>query len=712
MKTSTTLRAATLSIATLAALAGAQAAHAQSIWDVLKSKAPGLASVMQAVVENNSQAPTVVVQPQASAVVSATPAATAAPAPQASPVATPAPAATATTPAPSPASQAGNGLKKGFELMANRRPALEGELPRHGKAQSGVVGELDAGVMSAKEVSLTLADGRVATARLQRVAGGANGSQSWVGTFDDSPGSVLVISKAKGVVTGFASYKDQVLEIAPTGGGRHLMYAVDPAALPRTVDPERTPQGPKTATSGDALSTTSGYGTGAASPDAATGAVQDLLVLYTAASASRYSQATIESMIQSAVQSGNQAYLNSQINVTLNVVGVQQTALTEQSTMDTTLDALQVDSGVAKLRDQLGADIVILVSESSTYCGLANVMTQQSTSFAPYAFGVVYSSCLSNQSLVHEIGHIQGSKHDRSNSSFAGVYPYSYGYRVCNTDGTGFRTVMSYDCGGVPRVLYFSNPNIYYNGYATGIAYETSPSTSADNARSINNTASTVAAFKSSTSSSGGGTSSMPAAPTGMTVQSSNYNQVNTAWVDNATNETGYSVERSSDGVTFAVVASLGAGSTGYSDTAVSSKSTYYYRVRAYNGAGNSEYSSTVSTTTPDAPPPPPAAPGFVSSSNNGNGSATVSWGAVSGATNYEVLRETQDPRKLTWGRATTVATAPSTVSSIVDQSGTGTFRYSVRAKNAGGTSAYTVSGSVTVTSTSSSTSPRGKSGK
>ena len=70
----------------------------------------------------------------------------------------------------------------------------------------------------------------------------------------------------------------------------------------------------------------------------------------------------------------------------------------------------------------------MLVSENSDYCGLANLMTSNSTSFSPYAFGAVYSSCLSNQSLAHELGHQQGLMHDRASSSgWAGVYAYSYG---------------------------------------------------------------------------------------------------------------------------------------------------------------------------------------------------------------------------------------------------------------------------------------------
>jgi hypothetical protein len=79
---------------------------------------------------------------------------------------------------------------------------------------------------------------------------------------------------------------------------------------------------------------------------------------------------------------------------------------------------------------------------------------------------------------------------------------------------------------------------------------------------------------------------------------------VTLTWADNATNETGYKIERSGDGVVFAEVATLSAGTASYSNTGLVAKSNYYYRVRAYNSAGNSSYSPR-RVTTPDVPPAP-----------------------------------------------------------------------------------------------------------
>ena len=55
--------------------------------------------------------------------------------------------------------------------------------------------------------------------------------------------------------------------------------------------------------------------------------------------------------------------------------------------------------------------------------------------------------------------------------------------------------------------------------------------------------------------------------------------------------------------MSYAQIASVGAGVIGYSDTGLSGSTLYYYRVRASNSGGNSAYSNVASATTPAAPP-------------------------------------------------------------------------------------------------------------
>src|SRR5207249_3607532 len=96
----------------------------------------------------------------------------------------------------------------------------------------------------------------------------------------------------------------------------------------------------------------------------------------------------------------------------------------------------------------------------------------------------------------------------------------------------------------------------------------------------------------------------LPAAPTSLSAGAASTTQINLAWVDNASSETGFKIERSPDGTLFSQIATLGANITAYSDSGVSAGSQYYYRVKAYNGIGDSAYTNIASSITalPAAP--------------------------------------------------------------------------------------------------------------
>ncbi len=98
--------------------------------------------------------------------------------------------------------------------------------------------------------------------------------------------------------------------------------------------------------------------------------------------------------------------------------------------------------------------------------------------------------------------------------------------------------------------------------------------------------------------------SSIPAAPSNLAATPVSSSQIDLAWTDNASNETGYSIERKT-GVngTFAEIATVGANVTTFSNTALSSGARYFYRVRAFNGNGNSDYSNEANTFTLIKPP-------------------------------------------------------------------------------------------------------------
>lgn len=108
----------------------------------------------------------------------------------------------------------------------------------------------------------------------------------------------------------------------------------------------------------------------------------------------------------------------------------------------------------------------------------------------------------------------------------------------------------------------------------------------------------------------------VPASPTGLTATPSdpspNPPTVTLAWTDNAANEAGFRVERAPDVAglpgTFAVIATINLpDTTGYVDAAVAPKTTYHYRVSAFNTTGTSLASNVATAVTPGEIPQAPS---------------------------------------------------------------------------------------------------------
>lgn len=90
----------------------------------------------------------------------------------------------------------------------------------------------------------------------------------------------------------------------------------------------------------------------------------------------------------------------------------------------------------------------------------------------------------------------------------------------------------------------------------------------------------------------------VPAAPTSVACTSVARTAITVGWTDHATNETGFHVERSTNGSTWTRVATVGANVRTYTNGSLKSNTLHYYRVRAYNASGNSAYTGTVSART------------------------------------------------------------------------------------------------------------------
>jgi len=397
-------------------------------------------------------------------------------------------------------------------------------------------------------------------------------------------------------MSGNVQISDKTYEIEPKGNNQHDITQVDPDKNPKH---SHAKQPEDFLATGGQIDTTPTASASPATSAATAGTVIDVLVVYTPKAKNNASgQAGIEAKITNAVAMANQAYINSKIDMQINLVGMAETNYVETGNMSTGLTDLTGTSDgkmdeVHTLRNQLGADQVSLITADSNYGGIGYVMNSSwiSTAFAPYAFSAVHDdsvyACLSNNTLAHEMGHNQGDQHNIEDSAgSAGAYNYSYGYRLCQTGG--FRTIMSYSCTGGTRVSYFSNPNV---SLTTG---EVTGSAAANNALSMTNTKAIVAAFRSAAVT-------LPGAPGSLAAAALSSSQIKLTWLDKSSNETGFRLERSADGTNWSEFAVVGSNVTSFTDTGLTGSTTYQYRARAYNSAGNSSYSNIGTATTGEA---------------------------------------------------------------------------------------------------------------
>jgi FtsP/CotA-like multicopper oxidase with cupredoxin domain len=196
-----------------------------------------------------------------------------------------------------------------------------------------------------------------------------------------------------------------------------------------------------------------------------------------------------------------------------------------------------------------------------------------------------------------------------------------------------------------------------------------------------------------------GATPGTPTAPTNLTAALQTGPQVSLTWRDNATNETGFAVERCSFVApattcsSFALIASAGprnnTGPMTYVDTTVTAGNSYLYRVAAVNSAGTSVY-ATLATAV--AVPAIPAAPtSFTVSAVKANGNnytATLKWASAANPANFTIQRANN--LSFTTGLASfTAAAATRSLTQTVTRNTT--YYYRIRANNTvGGSSAWT----------------------
>lgn len=428
-------------------------------------------------------------------------------------------------------------------------------------------------------------------------------------------------------------YQGQQYQLRRLNSGAYIFQAIDQSQFPQELDgavPDEISFSQSNEITNDV-------------PQADSGALIDVMVLYTtAAKLGAGGTNNILNTINLAVSETNDGYARSNIAQRMRLVHTEEVDYSETNLNGTSLDWYKaLDNLTSKtdgkidqihaLRDTYRADLVVMLVNDVTYCGLAWLMKPASTSFESMGFSVVSRSCATGYySFGHETGHNMGAHHDRYSTNDSGAYSYSYGYQAPDNS---FRTVMAYNCpsGYCPRINNWSNPDIYYNGKPTGVS--ASSSNSADNHLTLNNTAVYVANFRQALP---------PQAPSDLVMLSNSATTISLGFTDNSLTEEGFLVERSVDGTTWNLVSTLPKNTSSFTDSSLTCDTSYRYRVSAYDLNSTSQPSDPISVSTAECTPPAPPSSIQYSSTIN---SISIVWDDVEGETAYILEQSLEDTK-------------------------------------------------------------------
>jgi len=317
----------------------------------------------------------------------------------------------------------------------------------------------------------------------------------WSGTLKNVPNGYFYLTLVDGAFVAHVASTKGVYEVARTADGSYRSVQLDQSKLTDHGDAPPPPVGGSPVAAGSLGAT------------ADSGSTIDIMVAYTASTrAAAGGTAAIKATILTALNETNTSYANSGVVPRLRLVHVEEVAYTESGNISTDVSRLQgtVDGymdNLHSLRNTYGADMVgLIVENGGGYCGMAATIMATASS----AFQVTARSCATGYySFGHEFGHLQGARHDTYVDTGTTPYAYAHGHvNTGSTTATRWRTIMSYNdrCAALgyncTRLQYWSNPTKTYSSAAMGVTG------TSENYKVLNNTAYTVANFRTQVISS------------------------------------------------------------------------------------------------------------------------------------------------------------------------------------------------------------------
>ncbi len=186
-----------------------------------------------------------------------------------------------------------------------------------------------------------------------------------------------------------------------------------------------------------------------------------------------------------------------------------------------------------------------------------------------------------------------------------------------------------------------------------------------------------------------------PAAPSGLLATSASGSQINLTWLDNSATESGFKIERGTNAAgPFVLIFTTAANVSSYSDSALASSTTYYYRLAGYNAIGNSAYTTVANAMTQAPASVLPAAPSGLAATATSTSQINLTW--VDNSNNesgFKIERSVNGT-----GPSTLIFTTAAGSTNYVDTSLTSatTYQYRIYSYNIVGNSAVTAGVSAT----------------
>jgi hypothetical protein len=346
------------------------------------------------------------------------------------------------------------------------------------------------------KVILPLSDGTPVTLVRKRPPDFMPGGVTWVGETETTGERAVLMLWKDGHLSGYFGYKGRVFTVNHVGGDVHAMAEIDPRKLPPDHAPDPSQRNPSVAPpAAPAIPQMPPEPQVAPFLDAERQALEskpiviDVMLLFTKKVADSYIR-NPDDLATLAIEQTNETFRNSGLgNIKLRLVHNQlvdydETGVDLFDSLYRMVDGTGAFKDLKKLRNEKRADVVGLILDSPSGCG----QSTRGGADADEAFFAVHHSCAAiTFSIAHEIGHIIGTRHDRIMDNNNNPYAFAHGY----INGTKWRDMMSYQegCGGCPRIPYWSNPRILYQGEPTGTA-------ASDNARLILEQAERVSKFR------------------------------------------------------------------------------------------------------------------------------------------------------------------------------------------------------------------------